>query len=90
MLLCVMRTTIDIPSELLKELKKRAADERTSIRDLVIKSVTATLAGRGVPRKKFRLRDGRIKGDGLCADLTHADWQTIQALSYARDDEPVQ
>ena len=54
MVLC-MRTTIDIPGELLRRAKRRAADERTSVSQVVEEALRQYLATK--PRLKgFRLR----------------------------------
>ena len=40
MLLC-MRTTLDIPRELFRRLKRAAADEGVAMRDIVVRALTA-------------------------------------------------
>jgi hypothetical protein len=54
MLLC-MRTTIDITDELMRNVKKRAADERSTFRTVVEKALRQYLAGPQSP-KPFKLR----------------------------------
>src|SRR5271167_4337879 len=44
-----VRVTIDIPNELHRKLKRKAADERCSIRELVIRGVERELQGRRPP-----------------------------------------
>lgn len=41
-----MKTTFDIPDELFVAAKKRAADDRVSLRDLVARGLRAQLSGR--------------------------------------------
>lgn len=55
MLLC-MRTTIDIPDELMRNAKKRAADENTSLRIVVESALRQYLTRTVQPEKKFRLK----------------------------------
>jgi hypothetical protein len=50
-----MRTTIDIPDELMRTAKKRAADENATLRELVEKALRRYLAG-PQPQKPFKLR----------------------------------
>jgi len=45
-----MKTTFDLPDDLFVAAKKRAADERVSLRDLVARGLRTQLAGRS--RKK--------------------------------------
>ena len=60
MLLC-MRTTLDINDELLREVKRRAADEGTSLRAVIEGALRAQI---GRPRRSasYRLRWRTEKG----------------------------
>jgi hypothetical protein len=52
-----VKTTIELPDELLVEAKKRAADERTTMREIferALRKELGTRAARG-PRKKPRI-----------------------------------
>jgi Arc/MetJ family transcription regulator len=54
MLFC-MRTTLDINDELLRQVKRRAADEGTSLRAVIESALRAHL-GRSPKRDGYRLR----------------------------------
>ena len=60
MFLCV-RTTIDLNDELLREAKRRAADEGTTLRQLFERALRAHLSGRA-SRSGYRLRWRPEKG----------------------------
>jgi hypothetical protein len=47
-----MKTTIDIPEELWDRAKRRALDERTSLRALILEGLELRLAEKGQPKKK--------------------------------------
>lgn len=65
-----VRTTVDIPAPLYRELKKRAAEEGSSIRQLVISGVKNVLrAGEAPPRRRARLPV--IVSKGPKVDLTN-------------------
>jgi len=69
-----MKTTIDLPDDLLIEAKKRAAETRTTIRALVERGLRRELA-EGQSRKTVRrpaIRWITVKG-GLPRDLDVAD-----------------
>jgi hypothetical protein len=51
-----MRTTIDIPDPIYRELKSRAALEGTSVKQLIVQSVSLTL--RGADKLAARKRNG--------------------------------
>ena len=49
MLLC-MRTTVDISDDLMRDLKRVAADTRRSLKELIEDAIRASLAARHAPR----------------------------------------
>lgn len=64
MLLC-MRTTIDIQDELLRRAKRKAADDQTSLREIVETALRSYLSrrkpGSGEYRLRWRTERGRIR-----------------------------
>jgi len=76
-----MKTTLDIADPLLREARKVAARERTTLRALVEQGLRQVVAQRK-QRTKFRLRDASFKGHGLHADVAGADWSHIRDLIY--------
>ncbi len=50
-----MRTTVDIPDPIYRQLKSKAAVKGCSMKDLILRGVQAELAGNPVPKK------GRVK-----------------------------
>ena len=54
MLLC-MRTTIDLPDELMRTAKKKAAEDNTTLREIFDRALRQYLAG-PQPQKPFKLR----------------------------------
>lgn len=64
-----VRTTIDIPDDVYDALRRRAANERRSIRSLVLEAVGAKFSGKRAPR---RVEGPPIAGSGnpgpLCPD----------------------
>jgi post-segregation antitoxin (ccd killing protein) len=52
-----MRTTIELNDDLLRRAKRRAADESTTLRDVIEQALRAHLATRGpASRRRFTLR----------------------------------
>ena len=68
-----MKTTIELPDELFVAAKKRAADERRPLRDLVARGIRAQLQhpARG-PRERKAIRWVTVKG-GLPPGLAVGD-----------------
>lgn len=77
-----MKTTVELSDQLLREARRAAADENTSVRALIEEGLRAALARRREGRP-FTLRQASFKGDGLQAGLTLSDWDSIRDLSYA-------
>jgi len=69
-----MKTTVELPDELLIEAKKRAAEERRPLRSLIEEGLRAILAGdRAVGRSKRREIEWITVDGGLPPGLDLAD-----------------
>ena len=75
-----MRTTLDVPDELFRELKATAAKQGISLKALLRSAVENELARAAGPRKARRVRfpilDSREPG---ALDLTNADIEDLLA-----------
>ncbi|MBI3184880.1 MAG: ribbon-helix-helix protein, CopG family [Myxococcales bacterium] len=69
-----MRTTIDLNDELMRKLKRRAADEGLTLRAVIERALRAHLEQRVPPRKKYRL-SWRTEGGGLRPGVSVADFE---------------
>jgi putative antitoxin of VapBC-like toxin-antitoxin system len=76
-----MKTTLDISDPLLKEARKVAARERTTLRALVEQGLRQVVAERKRHRP-FRLRKASFNGRGLRDGLGDAGWERIRDLAY--------
>jgi hypothetical protein len=76
-----MKTTLDISGPLLREARKIAARDRTTLRALVEQGLRKIIAERKAARQ-FRLRKVTFKGQGLVPELRDADWEKIRDLAY--------
>ena len=56
-----MRTTVDIPGEVLRQAKKRAADDGVPMRDVVEAALRAYLSGRA-KTGRYKLRWKAVRG----------------------------
>ena len=73
-----MRTTVDLPAELWIRAKKRAAEERTSLREILVRGLRRELAGTPAESGPSRIRwvvvDGGLPGSlDLSSRLTMHD-----------------
>lgn len=76
-----MKTTIDISDSLMREARKVAAHEETTVRALVEEGLRRVLAGRSAS-KPFRLRDASFGGKGLQPGAENASWERIREMAY--------
>lgn len=76
-----MKTTLDISDPLLREARKLAARERTTLRALVEQGLrhVVTEKKRG---PAFRLRKASFPGRGLRPELADAGWDRLRDLAY--------
>jgi hypothetical protein len=83
-----MKTTVEIPDPVLKEARKLAAAEGTTLRALVEQGLRQVIADKKQPKKKpYRFRPVTFGGGGLRPELKNATWNEILELTYGRDEE---
>lgn len=76
-----MKTTIDISDPLLERAKRVAAQQSTTLKELVEAGLRHVLRERQrAPR--FKLRDARATGRGLQAPFREAAWDVIREAAY--------
>ena len=76
-----MKTTIQIPDSLLKEVRKLANEENTTLKSLMEEGLRRIISERK-RRGRFKLRKATFKGKGLQPNLEGATWDRIRDLSY--------
>lgn len=77
-----MKTTVEIPDALLREAKRVALRERTTVRALIERGLR-TVVSRRQPGGRFVLRKATFRGDGLITGRSLADWESIRDLAYS-------
>lgn len=77
-----MKTTVDIPDGLFKQLKNKASRENTTMKALIQAALRGYLAAAKTPPKKFKLKDGSFGGQGIRPGLDESDWAKIRELAY--------
>ena len=77
-----MKTTLEISDPLLREARKVAARDRTTLRALVEQGLRRVVAEKQRRRPAFRLRKASFKGRGLRPELRDAEWGRLRELAY--------
>jgi hypothetical protein len=76
-----MKTTIEIPDNLLNEAKKLAALERTTLKALISEGLRLIVAERQ-KKETFELRKVTFRGQGLQPHLAGASWEQVRDPAY--------
>jgi hypothetical protein len=76
-----VKTTLDISDPLLREARKVALRERTTLRSLVEQGLRQVVTEKK-RRKKFRLRKAAYKGRGLRPELRDTGWERLRDVAY--------
>jgi Bacterial antitoxin of type II TA system, VapB len=79
--IATMKTTLEIPDPLLREARKIAARERTTLRALVEQGLRRIIADKA-RKPAFRLRDASFNGRGLNPEFADAGWDRLRDLIY--------
>lgn len=76
-----MKTTVEIPDDVFAEAKALAAQERTTLRALLLEGLRWALRQRKV-RRQFQLRDASVDGEGVQAGIAEGSWAQVRDLAY--------
>ncbi len=76
-----MKTTVEIPDSLLREAKRVALRERTTVRALIEQGLREMVSHRKAGR--FALRKASFAGDGLAMGASLRDWESLRDLIYS-------
>jgi hypothetical protein len=77
-----MKTTVEISDGLLRQAKRVAVRERTTVKALIEQGLRLVVAD----RKRgagFTLRKAAFRGDGLITGRSLGDWAAIRDLVYS-------
>ena len=77
-----MKTTIELPDELLNRAKALAATQNTTLRSLIEEGLRWVLSRRRTQAERFVLRDAGVSGSGVSDGLTEGNWDQIRDLIY--------
>jgi hypothetical protein len=78
---CSMKTTLDISDPLLREARRIAARDRTTLRALVELGLRQVVSDRK-RKPTFRMRKVTFGGEGLRPELQGAGWDRLRELIY--------
>ena len=78
-----MKTTIELNDSLLREAKRAASRQGTTLRGVIEAALRVYLEAQArQPRPAFRLRRHTVGGNGLRPEMAEAGWERILDRSY--------
>jgi hypothetical protein len=79
-----MKTTVNLPDELLRQAQEVAHRERTTLKELIEAGLRSVLAEHGRTEAGFALEDASVDGRGLQPEFQGADWGQLRDVIYQR------
>ena len=76
-----MRTTVDLPDELLLEVQRMAREQKRTMRSVMEEALRSTIA-RYQRAQAFELSDASVGGHGLRPAFRDADWDELRVAAY--------
>jgi Bacterial antitoxin of type II TA system, VapB len=76
-----MKTTVNLPDELVREAQELARRERTTLRELIETGLRAVVK-QGSAGTAFVLHDASVDGHGLQPAFRGASWEQIRDAIY--------
>ena len=76
-----MRTTVDLPDELVLEVQRVAREQNRTMRSVMEEALRDTVA-KYQRAQAFELPDASVAGNGLQPGLRDAGWDEVRALAY--------
>ncbi len=77
-----MKTTVEIPDDLLKEAKAVASSEQVTLRSLIEEGLRWALSRRRKKTEKFVLREAAVSGRGVRDGIDEGNWDQIRDRIY--------
>jgi Bacterial antitoxin of type II TA system, VapB len=76
-----MRTTVDLPDELLLEVQQIAREQNRTMRSVMEEALRTTIA-KYQRAQAFELPDASVGGNGLQPEFRDAGWDELRAAAY--------
>jgi hypothetical protein len=76
-----MKTTVDLPSELLRDAQELARREQTTLKALIEAGLREVLAQRS-DDSRFTLEDASVGGNGLRPEFRDGGWEQLRDTIY--------
>jgi Arc/MetJ family transcription regulator len=76
-----MRTTVDLPDELVLEVQRIAREQKRTMRSVMEEALRSAIV-KYQQAQAFELQDASVGGNGLQPAFRDADWENLRAAAY--------
>jgi hypothetical protein len=77
-----MKTTVELSDGLLRQAKRVALKERTTVKALIERGLRIVVSNQNA-RGTFTLRNASFRGDGLVQGRSLSDWPSVRDAIYS-------
>ncbi|HNP59159.1 MAG TPA: hypothetical protein PK331_03455 [Gordonia sp. (in: high G+C Gram-positive bacteria)] len=77
-----MKTSFDLPEDLINEVKRVADTQRRTPSALVTEGLIAVLDRCRRQEPVYRLPDASVDGDGVVPEFASVTWQELRSVAY--------
>ena len=77
-----MKTTVEIPDDLLNEARALARQEKATLRSLIEEGLRWAVSRRKTGHEHFVLKDAAVSGKGVRPGVTEGDWERLREEIY--------
>ena len=77
-----MKTTVELPEDLVAQAKEVVTREQTTLRALIEEGLRWALARRRKSADRFVLRDAGVSGRGVHAGIDEGNWGELRDVIY--------
>jgi hypothetical protein len=77
-----MKTTVELSDAITSELKRRAREKGTSMREIIESALRLYLDTEEEAKKHYRFPDHSFQGNGVCEGVEEGAWERIRSRMY--------
>jgi hypothetical protein len=77
-----MKTTVDLSDALMAELKERAREQETTMKELMETAIRRYLEGTHSTGRGYHFENHSFRGNGVCEGVEEGSWEQIRGMIY--------
>ena len=77
-----MKTTVELSDALMSELKERAREQETTMKELMETAIRRYLEGTHSAGRGYHFENHSFRGNGVCEGVEEGSWEQIRGIIY--------